>query len=80
VDETDKRADRLDKPQTPGGGFEPGQHNQRRREGWSPVSPDGQADKAPLPNHALAARMKEKGFSEARLATAAGVDTKTVGR
>ena len=36
--------------------------------------------KAPLPNHALAARMKEKGFSEARLATAAGVDTKTVGR
>jgi transcriptional regulator with XRE-family HTH domain len=44
------------------------------------VSPDGQADKASLPNHALAARMKEKGFSEARLATAAGVDTKTVGR
>ena len=44
------------------------------------MSPDGQADKAPLPNHALAARMKEKGFSEARLATAAGVDTKTVGR
>ena len=44
------------------------------------MSPDGQADKAPLPNHAIAARMKEKGFSEARLATAAGVDTKTVGR
>ena len=44
------------------------------------MSRDGQADKAPVPNHALAARMKEKGFSEARLATAAGVDTKTVGR
>lgn len=44
------------------------------------MSQDGQPDKAPVPNHALAARMKEKGFSETRLATAAGVDVKTVGR
>ena len=44
------------------------------------MSRDGQPDKAPVPNHALAARMREKGFSEGRLATAAGVDIKTVGR
>ena len=44
------------------------------------MSRDGQPDKAPVPNHALAARMREKGFSETRLATAAGVDIKTVGR
>ena len=44
------------------------------------MSQDGQPDKAPVPHHALAARMKEKGFSEGRLATAAGVDIKTVGR
>ena len=44
------------------------------------MSRDGQPDKAPVPNHALAARTREKGFSEGRLATAAGVDIKTVGR
>jgi lambda repressor-like predicted transcriptional regulator len=44
------------------------------------VSQHGLPDKAAVPNHALAARMKEKGFSENRLATAAGVDIKTVGR
>ena len=44
------------------------------------MSQDGQPDTAPDPNHALAARMKENGFSEGRLATAAGVDIKTVGR
>jgi transcriptional regulator with XRE-family HTH domain len=44
------------------------------------VSRDGQLNKPPVPNDALAARMREKGFSEARLATAAGVDIKTVGR
>ncbi len=44
------------------------------------MSRDGQLNKPPVPNDALAARMREKGFSEARLATAAGVDIKTVGR
>ena len=44
------------------------------------MSRDGQLNKPPVPNNALAARMREKGFSEARLATAAGVDIKTVGR
>ena len=44
------------------------------------MSREGQPDKAPVPNDALAARMREKGFSETRLATAAGVDIKTVGR
>jgi lambda repressor-like predicted transcriptional regulator len=33
-----------------------------------------------MPKPALAARMREKGFSESRLAAAAGVDVKTVGR
>lgn len=47
---------------------------------WSPVVQNGQADKAAVPNHALTTRMREKGFSEARLATAASVDVKTVGR
>ena len=41
---------------------------------------NGQADKAAVPNHALTTRMRKKGFSEARLATAASVDAKTVGR
>jgi transcriptional regulator with XRE-family HTH domain len=44
------------------------------------VSPNGQTHTAPRTNHALAKRMREKGFTEAGLATAAGVDTKTVGR
>jgi transcriptional regulator with XRE-family HTH domain len=46
----------------------------------SPASYDWRIDKLPVPNHALAARMSEKGFSESRLAAVAGVDVKTVGR
>ena len=52
-------ADKLDKPQTQAAA-ERGRQNQRRQEGWSPVSQDGQPDKAPVANHALAARMREK--------------------
>jgi transcriptional regulator with XRE-family HTH domain len=47
---------------------------------WSPAPYDRQIDKLPVPNHALAARIRGKGFSETKLAAVAGVDVKTVAR
>src|ERR1700757_243960 len=80
LDDTDKEADKLDIQTTyPGTQLSPASTKLATGAG-SPASYDGQVDKLPVPNHALAARIRENGFSESRLAAVVGVDVKTVGR